>query len=125
MPCDYGNYPATWPQIRKRILARAGNRCEQCGVDNYAEGYRLRTGELVECKEQNCLRLHKEKMIKVVLTVAHLCHDSFCEDETHMRLLCQLHHNQLDAQMRRGHAAATRTRNKTLRDERAGQMVLL
>ena len=29
MPCNYGNYPEIWPQIRKRILLRAENRCEQ------------------------------------------------------------------------------------------------
>ena len=26
--------PATWPPTRARILARAGNRCEQCHVAN-------------------------------------------------------------------------------------------
>ena len=124
-PCDYGNYPATWPQIRKRILARAENCCEQCGVANYAEGHRRSNGAFVECRFFYSCRRHKEKVIRIVLTVVHLCHDTFCEDETHMRLLCQLHHNQLDAEMRRKHAMATRAGKKTLRDECAGQMVLL
>ena len=29
-PENRGRYPENWPEIRARILARAGNRCEQC-----------------------------------------------------------------------------------------------
>ena len=128
VPCDYGNYPITWPHIRKRILARAENRCEQdgCGVLNYAVGHRLHHASFVECQGNKCFPCRaKEKVTKIVLTVAHLCHDSFCEDETHMRLLCQLHHNRLDTEMRQGHAAETRARKKAQRDESAGQIRLL
>ena len=47
---------SNWKQIRNDILRRAGGepsnpqygaRCEQCGVHNYAVGYRLETGEFV------------------------------------------------------------------------------
>ncbi|MCW3657580.1 hypothetical protein K6L27_05280 [Burkholderia cenocepacia] len=33
-PENRGRYPANWPEIRARILARAGNCCEQCRVAN-------------------------------------------------------------------------------------------
>jgi len=33
-------YPTDWPEIRARILRRARNRCEECGVPNHAVGYR-------------------------------------------------------------------------------------
>jgi hypothetical protein len=36
MPCDYSRYPANWfTEIRPRILARAGDQCERCGVPNH------------------------------------------------------------------------------------------
>ena len=36
MPCNYKNYPPNWfTEIRPRILERAKNCCEQCGVPNY------------------------------------------------------------------------------------------
>ncbi len=31
MPIDYSEYPSLWPEIRARILARAGDRCECTG----------------------------------------------------------------------------------------------
>ncbi len=57
MPCDYSDYPLNWPEIRKRIGERSGNRCERCGVPNRS----LRVGG-------------HGGLIKVVLTVAHLDH---------------------------------------------------
>jgi hypothetical protein len=47
MPCDMKLYPADWQQIRARILSRAGNRCEQCGVVNHAVGHRKDDGSFV------------------------------------------------------------------------------
>ena len=38
-------YPKDWQQIRKRILERAGHKCEQCGVEQYAVGYRDESGQ--------------------------------------------------------------------------------
>ena len=40
MTCNYKYYPANWhTEIRPRILKRADNKCEICGVENYAVGY--------------------------------------------------------------------------------------
>lgn len=37
MPIDYSKYPPNWKkEIRPRILARAGNCCERCGLGNYS-----------------------------------------------------------------------------------------
>lgn len=58
MPCDYRRYPADWPARRARILerAKAGGerpRCEQCGVPNYAVGYRDHLGAFVPISAEN------------------------------------------------------------------------
>ena len=46
-PENRRRYPANWPEIRERIRARSGNRCEWCGVPNGAVGYRRADGEWV------------------------------------------------------------------------------
>jgi hypothetical protein len=43
-PEERAKYPADWPAISARIRVRAGNRCEQCGVPNYAVGWRDASG---------------------------------------------------------------------------------
>ena len=42
-----GRYPAEWPAVRAAIMERAGDRCEWCGVPQYAVGYRDGAGEFV------------------------------------------------------------------------------
>lgn len=55
MPIDYKKYPLNWlSEIRPRILKRAENKCENCGIGNYV----IRNGS------------------KIVLTIAHLDHDA-------------------------------------------------
>lgn len=55
MPVDMSKYPKDWPEIRARILRRAGGGdegddarvgacCEWCGVRNYAVGWRDEAG---------------------------------------------------------------------------------
>jgi 5-methylcytosine-specific restriction endonuclease McrA len=46
-PANRALYPPAWPAIRRQILARAGHRCERCGLPNHAVGYRLRDGSFV------------------------------------------------------------------------------
>lgn len=64
-------YPKDWKQIRLRILERAGNRCEFCGVENHT--YRLNP---VTGKEA-C----------IVLTIAHLDHTPENCDPANLRAL--------------------------------------
>ena len=35
-PENRKRYPANWKEIRKDILKRADNKCEFCGIENYA-----------------------------------------------------------------------------------------
>lgn len=85
-PENRGRYPKNWKEIREKILSRAENRCEFCGVENYA----IRGGK------------------KVVLTIAHLDHTPENCDESNLRALCQLCHNRYDAK----HRAETRKNSR-------------
>lgn len=81
-------YPKDWKQIRQRILERADNRCEWCGVENHTYRLNPKTG----------------KQAYIVLTIAHLDHDPSHCDPDNLRALCQRCHNQYDAK----HRAETR-----------------
>ena len=83
-------YPKNWKEIRQQILQRANNRCEFCGRKNHS---------IVDNGHG--------KMIKVVLTIAHLNHTpEDCRPEN-LRALCQRCHNRYDAK----HRAETRKNN--------------
>ena len=45
MPFDKQLYHPEWRSIRDRIIQRAGNKCEVCGVENGAIGARNKNGE--------------------------------------------------------------------------------
>jgi len=108
-------YPADWPEIRARILRRARNRCEECGVPNHAWGWRdgegafhqVRKRPLIEACLGNCRppfdvasdggTLH---IIEIVLTISHTDHDpGNCADDN-LRALCQQCHNRHDRKHR-------------------------
>ena len=38
-PENKSRYPKNWKEIRERILIRANNRCEFCGVENHTYRY--------------------------------------------------------------------------------------
>jgi len=105
-------YPENWPEIRERIRARAGDKCEECGVKNHAIGARDEDGGWWDKEAIGSLHemLFDEfpKMIMIVCTVAHLDHNpENCEDEN-LRFWCQRCHNRYDAP----HRAETRRRNR-------------
>ena len=85
-------YPKNWAtEIRPAILKRANNRCELCGVENHSTYIRERDG----------------KVIKHVLTIAHISEEiEDCRPENLLALCCFCH-NKLDAPMR----ARNRKRN--------------
>lgn len=115
MPCDYSKYPPDWKtKIVPRILERADNKCEICGIRNYSTvfagkiytrqkngRYSWRTiwvsdnGDWI--RNKHLLSMHK--FITVVLTVAHLDHDETNHDVEDDRLMamCQLCHLNYDA----------------------------
>ena len=84
MPIDYKKYAKNWKsEIRPRILARAENRCEWCGAENYQPN--PATGS------------------KVVLTVAHLDHDITHNQDENLKALCQKCHLGYDAKLHAKH----------------------
>lgn len=119
-PENRDRYPRDWPEISARIRQRAGNRCEECGVKNYALGGRDEQGTFWEAtpKGDKMARLEwpepgetwwcscgpqvrKLRIIRIVLTVAHLDHTpENCADDN-LKALCQRCHNRLDAAERR------------------------
>lgn len=113
MPIDYSKYPSDWREIRQRILKRAKNKCEFCGVKNYAIGYWDKTGRFLTVKyilkwlEKNGRDVFtdelahidpEKKPIKIVLTVAHLDHDeeNFDVKDDRLKALCQRCHLRYD-----------------------------
>ena len=61
--------PAEWKAIREKILERARNRCERCGLENYALGRWERDGRWTP-REAVLGGMHSPT--RVVLTVAHV-----------------------------------------------------
>lgn len=103
---DPSRYPKDWPDIRHRIVERAGNRCEcegECGLHRTTPGLR-------RCEERGGepARWHRAGYV-VVLTVAHVLNEdpADCRDEN-LKALCPRCHNRLDASMRARHRDETR-----------------
>ena len=113
-------YPKNWKEIRQRILERAGNKCEFCGVKNYSVGYRNQNGEFIESvgMQQEADELDGEKLFKIILTIAHLDHNPTNNNPSNLRALCQKCHNNYDKEHRK------ETRRKTIQEKR-GQLCLL
>jgi len=109
MPIDYKQYPDDWKEIRARILKRADDKCEICGVNNYEIGYRDKRGRFFTSKEVwyigESMRSHVRdelfdfplKSIKIILTVAHLKHGHY-EDDADLLCCCQSCHLKIDLQ---------------------------
>ncbi|MBR6262712.1 MAG: hypothetical protein IKR05_05790 [Prevotella sp.] len=90
-PENKKRYPKNWKQIRQSILDRAGNRCEFCGIENYAI---------------------KENGTKVVLTIAHLDHTPENCNPENLRALCQKCHLTYDAKHHAQTARQTREKKQ-------------
>lgn len=114
MPCDYRRYQADWKAIRARILERAKNKCEWCGVHNHAIGCRDEDGEFYDDEDWRMQRAFRNgaNVIKIVLTVAHLDHDLSHNDDDNLRALCQRCHLRYDAEHHARNAAETRDRKR-------------
>lgn len=140
MPFQRERYPENWKEISLAIRERAGWRCEWCGVQNGAIGARDRYGKWWD--EDAIHHLNSDdgyflfgefpKMIRVVLTVAHLGvplpdgapgdkRDKMdCRPEN-LVALCNKCHLNYDRDEHKHNAAKTR-RKKFI--ERTGQMEL-
>jgi hypothetical protein len=117
-------YPKNWPEISARVRQCAGQKCEFCGVNNHAWGYRCDEGrfheiarESVECNYgRPPFWLGANRVIQIVLTVAHLDHDETNCDLSNLRALCQRCHLRYDAKHHAKNAAAKRRSAMATRD---------
>lgn len=105
-------YPHDWKEIVAKIRLRSGDRCEclgECGLHLSKIGIR------------RCVERHRQKaqyaLGRVILTTAHLCHDSECRDLGHLRHMCNRCHLRLDVDQHMKNAAETRRLKKEY-DER-------
>jgi 5-methylcytosine-specific restriction endonuclease McrA len=124
-PENKARYPRDWYQISLRIRERARWKCEWCGVPDgelggrRSDGHWLKAqplgngghgpsglewpkeGEWAWCgngETEGCANL---RIVRIVLTVAHLDHTpENCADEN-LKSLCQRCHNKYDAPHRR------------------------
>jgi hypothetical protein len=113
MPIDYNKYPDNWlTEIRPRILNRACDKCENCGLENHSNVYsiKLNVKENGKYKKRTIWFRSIEdaerekidgivKTVKVILTIAHLDHDEENENisDDRLKALCQLCHLRYDA----------------------------
>lgn len=114
MPIDYSKYPPNWKsEIVPAVLLRAGNCCEECGLKNKSivfaiklwlkdDSGRYKYSSIWFSNEQDAVREARGdnvRVIKVVLTVAHLDHDELNHEVKIERLkaLCQICHLRYDA----------------------------
>lgn len=135
MPCDYRLYPKDWPERRARVLARANNCCEECGVANGLLGWRFPSGRWITPDEfgeswmsnedENAAeRILAKPCRPIILTVAHLDRTGppgpndgplDCPDDR-LKALCQRCHMRLDAARHQAKAAITRRQQRGLTD---------
>lgn len=126
-PENRDRYPADWPAISAEVREAAGQKCQRCGVPNgsairrgvsaagealwreagwsaYMDGVSAETGlEVADTSEDT---VEWGRVVRVVLTVAHLDHRPENCDRANLRAWCQRCHNAYDAPMRRAGIAA-------------------
>ncbi len=106
MPMNRQLYPPNWKEISHDIrfeLAQGQCQCTgECGLHRTHPAPR------------RCVERHGEPAKwargRIVLTVAHLCHEPSCRDETHVKAMCQRCHRRYDHALHQHHAKETRTR---------------
>jgi len=115
-PENRDRYPPDWAEIRAEVLIRAGHRCEWegCRVPNYCAGYWDReafvivgTG-VVDPRVAVQLAVQGHRLVRIVLTIAHLDHTPEHCDLSNLRAWCQRHHLRYDLDHHRTSAYMTR-----------------
>lgn len=112
MPVDWSKYPPNWRDLVAAVRERSGDRCEcsgECGAPLCQAG----------CEARN-KQPHPVTGSRVVLTTAHLDHDTTHNDLGNLRHMCQSCHLRYDKALHRKNATRTRIRHR----EEGGQMAL-
>ena len=125
MPMDKACYPKDWKTLRAAVLQRAKNSCEctgECGATHEGDHCEAPNGVLIQRTRgelQTWVKAYSSGAsarhwapIKIVLTTAHLCQDSTCNDLEHLRALCQCCHLRLDVRQHTQSAKKTREKKK-------------
>lgn len=132
MTFDPSLYHPEWQSVRRQILDQADHRCEWCGAPNRETGDHDNSGKWwstddivsmfgVDGEDIYETFPRSSKLVTIVLTTAHLCHDKMCIDPTHLRALCQRDHLALD----RPHHLVLQAENRRKRRIAAGQRELV
>lgn len=117
MPCNYSKYPANWKvEIRPRILERARNHCESCGVRDGASIRRMVNNAAVYRywneaggggfldSDRRLASFYDNQAwhppVKVVLTIAHIDQNIEHNDERNLAAWCQRCHLMYDQRVR-------------------------
>jgi hypothetical protein len=113
MPFDPNRYPPDWQDVRARIRARSGGRCE-------GPGARPLGSDVDRCEAQDG-ELHPRTASRVVLTVAHLDHRPLNCDPANLRDMCQDCHLAYDREVHARVRRENRKRQRALGDLFAGE----
>ncbi len=97
-------YGAAWRETRARILQRAGNKCEQCGVPDRAFVGRVNGAWFDERRGWIDHYGHpitgahrpRDRAVWIILTVAHLNHTPGDDRDENLAALCQWCHLNYD-----------------------------
>lgn len=135
MPISAANkkrYPKDWPAISARIRERAGNKCETCHAPNNTwitrgqgsdiDTFMMMDGEVINEKSGERVgyargsEYNAHKLVKIVLTVAHLDHTPENNADDNLKALCQRCHLAHDQKHHQANAAETRRSRKAVRD---------
>lgn len=129
MPINYDLYPKNWhTEIRPRILERANNCCELCGVENSRWVWQHPSIHYLFSQEAQVASrwygaseaTEPQHGYLVVLTISHTNHDITDNRDENLQALCQTCHLRHDAD----YHAMNRVREKNRQLEEAGQMRL-
>lgn len=120
MPVDWSKYPPDWEQVRERVRLRSHDCCEFCGLPNGAWAERVAGSPRYRVVDEVAAR-DGRRVIRIVLTVAHLDHNPANNGDDNLRHLCQPCHLRWDVKHHMRNAAETRRRKK----REAGQLELM
>lgn len=131
-PENRHHYGKAWKAIRAKILERAGHCCEECGRPNrrnvavfkcgcwdisYAPGYAGGRG-IWSHRRYGCESRHEDtpRIVRTVLTIAHLNQTPGDDREENLAALCNLHHLRLDHVQHMTNSRATRNRKRGIQE---------